>query len=65
MIEFPLKVPTRVTAMCEAKAISEATDETIYLFHVSDGWYVIDNQPNSYSNENLILKLKRGEKLWG
>ncbi len=48
MIEFPLKVPTRVTAMCEAKAISEATDETIYLFHDSEGWYVIDNQPNSY-----------------
>lgn len=60
---LPLKVAHRVTAMCEAHAISEATDEIIYLFHVSEGWYVIDNQPNSYSNELLIWKLKRGIKL--
>ncbi len=61
---LPLKVPTYVSALAEAQEISvKNPNETIYLFRVSEGGYVIDTQEKEYSNERLIIKLLNGERL--
>ena len=61
---LPLKVPTYVSALAEAQEISVTNKkETVFLFRVSEGYYVIDNQSKEYSNEKLIIKLKNGERL--
>ncbi len=64
MTDLPLKVPTYVSALAEAQEISIANKkETVYLFRVTEGGYVIDNQSKDYSNEKLIIKLLNGERL--
>jgi len=64
MTTFPIKVPTYVSALVEAQEVSVANKkETVYLFRVSEGGYVIDNQSKDYSNEKLIIKLLNGERL--
>lgn len=61
MTDLPLKVSTHVSALNEAQEISEKhPDEIVYLFRLSEGGYIIDNQDKSYSNEKLIVKLKNG-----
>ena len=61
---LPLKVPTYVSALAEAQEISVTNKkETVFLFRVSEGGYVIDTQEKEYSNEKLIIKLKNGERL--
>lgn len=60
-MNFPIKVSTHVSALNEAREISEShPNEIVYLFRVSEGGYVIDNQDKDYSNEKLIVKLKNG-----
>jgi hypothetical protein len=61
-MNLPLKVPTYISALSEAQEISLASNVPIYLFRISDGGYVIDNQSEVYSNEKLILKLFKGER---
>lgn len=65
MTDLPLKVSTHVSALNEAREISESRpNEIIYLFKVSESYgYIIDNQATQYSNEKLIVKLKAGQRL--
>lgn len=57
---FPIRIQTRVTAIEEAREISEKKDGKIYLYAVGEGGYVIDNLQREYSNEKLIFTFKNG-----
>jgi|GEM_PF-7092926 len=57
---FPIRIPIRVTAIEEAREISEKEKIVVYLHAVTDGGYVIDNLKREYSNEKLIHTFKNG-----
>ena len=61
MNELPIKIKTYVTAVQEAMELSAKVNYPVYLFRITEGGYVIDNQAEVYSNEKLILKLFKGK----
>lgn len=58
----PVKIPTYVSAMAEAQEISLKVKVPVYLFRINEGGYVVDTNPEVYSNEKLIVKLFMGER---
>lgn len=61
MNELPIKIKSYVTAVQEATELSVKVNYPVYLFRLTEGGYVIDNQAEVYSNEKLILKLYHGK----
>ena len=57
---FPIRIPIRVTAIEEAREISEKLKTVVYLYAVTGGGYVIDNLSRQYSDEKLIHTFKNG-----
>jgi len=60
MTDFPVKIPTRVTAIEEAREISEKEKRVVYLYSVMEGGYRLDCINLTFSNEKLIHTFKNG-----
>jgi len=61
MNELPIKIKTYVTAVQEATELSVKVNYPVYLFRLTDGGYVIDNQAEVYSNEKLLFSIFKGK----
>lgn len=59
-MELPIQIQTRVTAIEEAREISEKVDGPVYLYAVLEGGYVIDTQAGEFSNEKLLFTFLNG-----
>jgi hypothetical protein len=60
MTDFPVKIPTRATAIETAREISKKEKRIVYLYAVTEGGYRIDCVDLKFSNEKLLFTFKNG-----